>query len=57
MGASSATRPLIAVPAYPVRKGRVEGWVYPAAAVPTTLLFTTTLPPLPAANVMFVPAE
>ena len=31
-------RPLIAVPAYPVRKGRVEGWVYPAAAVPTAYL-------------------
>lgn len=38
MGASSDTRPLIAVPAYPVRKGRVEGWVYPAAAVPTAYL-------------------
>lgn len=33
-----ATRPLIAVPAYPVRRGRVEGWVYPAAAVPTAYL-------------------
>ena len=29
------TRPLIAVPAYPVKPGRVEGWEKPGVAVPT----------------------
>ena len=31
--------PLIAVPAYPVKKGRVEGWVTPAVAAPDTYLY------------------
>src|SRR5256885_532399 len=30
-----ATRPLIAVPAYPVKAGRVQGWEKPGVAAPT----------------------
>jgi len=33
------SRPLIAVPAYPVKQGRVEGWVTPAVAAPDTYLY------------------
>lgn len=33
------SRPLIAVPAYPVKPGRVEGWVTPAVAAPDTYLY------------------
>jgi putative glutamine amidotransferase len=29
------TRPLIAVPAYPVKAGRVQGWEKPGVAAPT----------------------
>jgi len=32
-------RPLIAVPAYPVKQGRVEGWVTPAVAAPDTYIY------------------
>jgi putative glutamine amidotransferase len=31
-------RPLIAVPAYPIKAGRVEGWVHPAVGVPAPYL-------------------
>ncbi len=33
-----ATKPLIAVPAYPVRSGRIEGWVDAGVAVPEPYL-------------------
>lgn len=31
-------RPLIAVPAYPIRAGRVDGWVHPSIGVPAPYL-------------------
>ncbi|MGQ0802793.1 MAG: gamma-glutamyl-gamma-aminobutyrate hydrolase family protein [Actinomycetota bacterium] len=33
------SRPLIAVPAYPIKTGRVEGWVSSAVAAPDTYLY------------------
>ena len=49
------TRPLIAVPAYPVKKGRVDGWETAAVAAPDT--YVTALHRAGAQEAMLMPVE